>query len=176
MMLLAQCPMPCFEIRKMLKVSWADSIRRTAMPRCKAEEAYREIERIRGDRGGRMTADAFWRAAKVRTSPCHKMFDWNVRRAAVKHWQDTARLILRSVVVERVGGKSHHAYFQIQEKRVRFYAPAHEIMSNKDHAVQLLKQAESYYLSGRDRYDEVIELARIHRVIDATFKRSRKRA
>lgn len=164
------------KVRKMMKVMWGDSIRRTRMPRCKAEEAYREIERIRAERGGRMTADAFIQAARREASPCHKMFDWDVKHAAIEHWRSTARLILRSIVIERIGGKAHHAYFQIQEKRARFYAPAHEIMSNKEHAHQLIAQAESYYLAGRARYDEVVELARLHRVIDSTFSRKRKRA
>lgn len=166
------------KIRKMLKYRWAESIRRGVAHYPTADVAHRELERIRAEHGGRLKAEHLLAEAKKTASPFHKCFVWDVKKAATLAWLDTARLIIRSVIVERVGQDPHHAFFQVHEQRVRFYSPANEIMSNRVHAQQLLNEAEAYYISGRNRYDEIVKLAKLHGVIDETFgkKGKRKRA
>lgn len=157
---------------KQLKYAWADSIRRSKMPRCTAAEAYREVEAIRASNGGRaLPADVVRYAKKHATSPLHKMFRWDVKAAAQEHWLATAGLIMRSIVVERADGPAHKAYFQIQEHKARFYTTANEVMSNRDWAEQLLAEAESYYLAGVARFESIKHLAKVHGVIRGTFKK-----
>lgn len=162
---------------KQLKYEWADSIYRSKMPRCKADVAYNEIEKVRSlHRGKAKPEDLVHYAKAQRSSPLHKMFDWNVTSAAREHWLSTARLIMRSIVVVREGGPSHKAYFQINESKVRFYTTASEVMSNRQWAEQLLAEAESYYLAGAARFNAIQELAKLHGIIRKTFNASSKKA
>lgn len=46
---------------------------------------------------GQITPEVVVTDAKDKKSPLHDLFDWDVRSAAMKHWLDTARTIIRSV-------------------------------------------------------------------------------
>lgn len=60
-------------------------------------EAVAELEAIAAANGGRLTPEAVVERARNRSSALHPLFDWDVKRAAQKHWLDCARELIRSV-------------------------------------------------------------------------------
>lgn len=52
------------------------------------------------DKHGVLTPDMVIEEAKNPDSPLHERFEWDVEKAAVEHWRDTARSIIRSVRIE----------------------------------------------------------------------------
>lgn len=137
-------------------------------------QAAREIERLRMENGGEMRAQYLVDAAKEKANPFHDCFPWDHKTAANEHWLHLARVILGNLRVVRETGTAHHAYFQVRREQVRFYTPASEIQNNADYMAQLLKQAESYYIAGRARFDEIKELQTLHEAIDQVFTKTRK--
>lgn len=65
---------------------------------------------IAGQAGGALTPEAVVEDAKDPDSPLHGYFEWDIEKAAHKHWIETARAIIRSVEVvvktERVAVKA----------------------------------------------------------------------
>lgn len=49
---------------------------------------------------GTLTPDLVIEAARSEDSPLHGCFTWDVKRAAMEHWRDQARHLIRSVKVE----------------------------------------------------------------------------
>ena len=65
------------------------------------------IQAIADAHGGHITPEMVIEAARDKRHPLHNEFDWNVKSAAHKHWQNTARHIIRSVkIVYRVEHKN----------------------------------------------------------------------
>jgi hypothetical protein len=60
-------------------------------------------------RDGTVTPDSVIAAARDPKSPLHDRFNWDVEGAAMEHWRDTARQIIRSV---RVTVKTEHISFK----------------------------------------------------------------
>lgn len=59
-----------------------------------------QIEHLRGlEKDGRLTPEAVVEDARDPGSPLHELFEWNVDKAAMKHWMDRARTLIRSVEV-----------------------------------------------------------------------------
>jgi hypothetical protein len=53
------------------------------------------------EKAGRLTPSRVLADAKKKTSPLHSLsWDWNLQRAAVKHWLTVAREVIRSVQIE----------------------------------------------------------------------------
>jgi hypothetical protein len=59
------------------------------------------VQRLRAleDKYGRLTPEILVRDARNPKSPLHDQFDWDVKRAAMAHWLEQARAIIRSVTV-----------------------------------------------------------------------------
>ena len=65
------------------------------------------IQAIADAHGGHITPEMVIEAARDKRHPLHSEFDWDVKSAAHKHWQNTARHIIRSVkIVYRVEHKN----------------------------------------------------------------------
>jgi hypothetical protein len=52
------------------------------------------------ERDGKVTADAVIEEAKDPKSPLHGEFEWDVEKAAMEAWRETARRLIRSVRVQ----------------------------------------------------------------------------
>lgn len=62
------------------------------------KSAVRErLERIAARNAGRLTPDDVVADAKRKDSPLHRYFEWDVRKAAARHWIDQARELIVSV-------------------------------------------------------------------------------
>lgn len=68
----------------------------------KAEIIQQELERLRVKYKGRLTPKQIVKEARAKSNPLYKEFDWNVQRAAQKHWEDTARDLLTRYITVRV--------------------------------------------------------------------------
>lgn len=64
------------------------------------KEAQDRVQKIAAKNGGRITPDDVIADAKKKASPLHKLFQWDVNKAARQHWLETARSIIRQVRVE----------------------------------------------------------------------------
>lgn len=60
-----------------------------------------QIERLQTltDAGGRLTPSAVVADAKLKGSPLHALFEWNVKKAAELHWTQRAREIIGAVEI-----------------------------------------------------------------------------
>ena len=54
------------------------------------------------DKAGRIDPTRVWQAARDPAHPLHDEFDWDVRRAAEKHWELTARELIREIRFQAV--------------------------------------------------------------------------
>jgi hypothetical protein len=69
------------------------------------DDAIRELYA----RDGTVTPDSVIEAARDEGSPLHSRFNWDIEEAAMEHWRDTARGIIRSV---RVVVKTERIHFK----------------------------------------------------------------
>ena len=60
----------------------------------------RRVQELAKQNGGTLTPDAVIADAQDESSPLHHRFQWDTAKAAMEHWRDTARAIIRSVRVE----------------------------------------------------------------------------
>lgn len=71
------------------------------MMSAETREAVRaRLALIAAANGGRLTPEAVVADAKVKDSPLHVHFEWDVKKAAYAHWLDQARSLITSVRVE----------------------------------------------------------------------------
>jgi hypothetical protein len=58
------------------------------------------VAKVTKAHGGKLTPEALVDDAKRPESEGHELFEWDVEKAAMQHWLDRARQIIRSVTVE----------------------------------------------------------------------------
>lgn len=76
------------------------------MSSARQDEIRRELEKIR-KRTGRLTRQAVVRAAMAdKTGPLGRLFTWDLKTAAMKHWLDRAQEIITRYVTIQVVTKS----------------------------------------------------------------------
>jgi len=104
------------------------------------DDAIRELYA----RDGTVTPDSVILAARDPNSPLHARFNWDIEEAAMEHWRDTARSLIRSV---RVIVKTEHISFRpklpaapefIRDPSAKYnnqgYSRVSEIRSDEDRA------------------------------------------
>lgn len=76
-----------------------------------AQDAGRELERIRESNDGKLHTEAVVKAARAKTSPLHGAFTWDDGEAANKHRLWEARYLLREITVIQEKDKAPVAAF-----------------------------------------------------------------
>lgn len=140
-----------------------------------AQAAGESLERLREDRGGRLTPDDVVISARPRRSPLHDAFEWDDSVAAKAHRLNQARYLLRSVeVVIRSDGYSgprrqSRAFVVVSGNGDgdRSYTSVEVAMSSKPLRQQVLAQAWKELEEWRKRYEDYEELAHIFAAIDS---------
>jgi hypothetical protein len=143
-----------------------------------AEEAYSELERIRGENDGELTASIVVEEAKEKTSILHlQVFDRGQRAAAAEYYKDNARLLLRSLIVrhEATPDMPTRVYPVIREERsavskgrtAKIYGDIEEALSDPIHRQYVLAQALRDAATWRKRYAALSELAQVFTAIDS---------
>lgn len=62
-------------------------------------EAREALLALAESKGGHLKPDDVVEAARDKRSPLHSCFEWDVKKAAMQHWLDTARELIREVRV-----------------------------------------------------------------------------
>lgn len=153
-----------------MKIEWKSG----AMFKTDAEVAYSEVERIRAQHGGEITADDLVAEAKAKESPLHDDFEWNDKKAAHAHRLETARSMLRSITIVREETKSdkpQRVYEVVRvakadEKPKNVYKSTEEIMADPETRAELLSRALRELMAIRTRYKGLQELAIVFRSLD----------
>lgn len=97
------------------------------------------IEELRANHGPGFGPDIVIEDAKDEASPLHTEFEWDVDRAALEHWRETARRIIRVVTVTVQTHKvivPVPAYVRDPDSKTKEqgYVATAELRSNKDRA------------------------------------------
>jgi hypothetical protein len=114
--------------------------------------------------------------AKKPSSPLHKYFDWDVERAAEKHWLQRASYLIRSVAVEiRVvgGGVVTRAWHSVHVEigtdtdtgapiEERRYVPVDVVKKNPTLVEQILGDALRELRGWADRFSSYSSLSEVH--------------
>lgn len=124
-----------------------------------AEWIGKQIEIVES-KGGLWGPQFLIEASKPKNSPGHKLFEWDIQRAAEKHWLEQAQHHLRHLDIEIVyeGDKQpiRAVYPVIIEdesgKRVRSYASYDRVQRASDLTQQVVERAKAELRSWRNRY------------------------
>ena len=74
------------------------------------------LSEIEAANGGRLTPDAVIQDARNEDSPLHDQFEWDVDKAAYRHWVERARDLITSVrVVQRVEKQTVSTVFYVRD-------------------------------------------------------------
>lgn len=134
-----------------------------------AQAAGEALERIRVENFGRLTQEAVVKASRLKSSPLHLAFDWNDKTAAHKWRLSQAGYIIRKLdVVQADGGSSEavRAFVNISEEQDRSYTSMAHAMSDDELREQVIARAWKDLQDWRDRYEELVEFARVFAVIE----------
>lgn len=138
-----------------------------------AKVAGAELERLRTQRNGRLTPADVLEAAKAKSSPLHKAFEWDDTEAARKFRLEQASYLIRSieVVVIATKGKAQQpttvrAFVNVRRDQDRSYTSIGHAMSDKDLREQVVAQAWKELQDWRNRYEKLSEFSKVFGVID----------
>ncbi len=134
------------------------------------DQLKKELEKIRIANGGRLTRQAVVKAArKAKGSVLHSMFDWNVDKAAERHWLDRAQEIITRYVTVTVIHRARKitSVFYVSDPRAKKNDGGYVAINQKDiqrnDAIQIV-------LNEVDRCKSSIERARnVADVLDSKF-------
>ena len=136
-----------------------------------ARTAFKELEKIRKQHDGELDPQDVVDAARAARNKLHKLFEWDDGTAANKHRLEQARLLTRSIVVERVEtpgieSRQYELTRSKQKPRSQVYVATDELMKDPDARGKLLQRALGDLLALRRRYSTLQELAIVFRSID----------
>ena len=125
-----------------------------------------ELERIRADNDGVLTAADVVAAARHPDHPLHSKFEWDDDKAADKYrlWQ--ARHMIINVMVLAPTGKEVRAFVSLQDDRQEDeggYRALVDVMTNADSRKRLLSEALAEFKRWEAKYELLQELVPIFR-------------
>ena len=147
-----------------------------------ATKTFGELERIRELHGGDILPATVVEEASTRDNYLHSAFDWDDSSAAQKHREETARLLIRSVVVVRAAAPNVESRSYEITKRTpqvggkddqpaTVYRTTEDILGDPDARQRLLSRAIRELAGMRERYHGLSELAKVFAEADKAFKR-----
>ena len=129
-----------------------------------AQKIGAHLEKLRLRNKGRLTPDIVVADAKRPRSPLHNLFEWNAKRAAIQHWLERARYIIRSVVVvmeDYEDAPNVRALVRIREDGGNYYTSMTQAMSEADLRAQVLARALKELKDWQKRYRDLQEFAKV---------------
>ena len=143
----------------------------------KAEDAHSELERIRAEHDGELTADIVVAEAKPEESVLHEqIYDRGQRAAATEYYKTNARKLIHSVVVTYEYGPEEgvRVYSVVREtpskiakgRTMKVYGSTEEALQDPGQRNYVLANALRDAASWRKKYAALSELAKIFTVID----------
>lgn len=143
----------------------------------KAEDAVAVLEVIRARDGGELTPEAVVDHARARTSPLHRLFEWDDTEAARRFRLDQARLLLRSYTIvyetKRETVIEVRGFQQVTNpQRERVYVPTLEALRVPEYRDQILEAARRELETWTRKYEDYRALAAlvagVNRLLGAT--------
>lgn len=143
--------------------------------RCAAEEAAKELTRIRKEYG-RLTASAIVDAATDDACCLHPMFEWDDTAAADAFRHRQARDIVAALHIEtKAGAGRMYVAVSVEEEDEREYVPVHHAMKVPDWREEVLEDSLRDLRAFRARYQFFKEMEEIVRAVDRILVRFEKR-
>lgn len=140
------------------------------LPASEARRIALELETVRRQSGGSLTAKDVVNYAKNTKTALHSQFDWNDSSAAYKHRLRQARNLIQKVVVKIEGSDlpPTRAFVSVRmdEDGPKSFTRIDVAMRSKRMRDQLLEDAKDDLQNFRRRYAELVELAELFKVID----------
>lgn len=121
---------------------------------------------------GKLTPSNLVEASRPEDAPLHREFEWNDAVAAEKWREQTARVMIASIVVtkdDEAEPRPIRAFFHI-EKDTSEYHPIEVIMSDEAKAKRLLDIAKRELQSFKAKYQTLTELAGVMHAIDDVLR------
>jgi hypothetical protein len=143
--------------------------------RAELKAIQEHLQRLEEENGGRLTPDVVVKDARDESSPLHGEFEWDVDKAAMSHWIDTARRLIASVTVivrtEKIDirvpayvrdpSAAHHEQGYVSVNRLRSDADGarEALVAEFSRAGDLLRRARSLAvaLSMEDDVERIID-------------------
>ena len=146
--------------------------------RCRAEVAASLIVQYR-KRHGHPTAGDLVALARPASSPLHRMFEWNDREAARLHRLETARLIMRTLIIT----SEHGPVRMYQAVRIgmgvgsggKVYVPTEEALTTPGLSEQVLDGALRELRGWRERWRVYRQIAGLVTDVERVEKKHAKR-
>lgn len=145
----------------------------------KAEAVGAEIERLTEANKGRLESGMLVESARSKSSPLHRLFDWNDKTAGDSWRQEQAKYILRNIIIVRdtrteKEPKFFRAFVSIERDEKRAYEPIGRVMEDPETREQILARALDEAEEWRDRYNQYLELAKVFGAIKETRSRLKR--
>lgn len=123
------------------------------------------------------SAERFVEEARNPRSPAHHLFEWDVQKAAQAHWEERARLIIRSCRVIYEDGPaevSHIGYFKVCTPQGDGYLPEAQVMTQADLRQQVLQDALRQLAGLQERIRDIRELQEVYDAIGRALAQHRR--
>jgi hypothetical protein len=133
-----------------------------------------EVLQKLAERDGEVTPAAVVLQARSKSSPLHRYFTWDVRKAAEERLLDQARMLIRSVKVVFVAPTPTapvRAFAKIVRPGGKGYLPMQEVMRSSDYRNQLLARALEELHVLEMRYKHLEELSEVFAAVGKVRKR-----
>lgn len=135
-----------------------------------------ELERIRVRHNSRLTQEDVVAEARDDASPLHPAFEWDDAKAGEQWRLEQASYLIRSIVVAVEANETKapvRAFVNVERDTDRSYTSVAHAMSDAELRAQIIAKALKELKSWRDRYSELVELAKLFADIDRDMKKVR---
>lgn len=135
-----------------------------------AQAAGEELERIRTWRNGRLDAKDVVEASRDPGAPLHGAFEWRDDVAASAYRVEQAKYVIRSIEVvvdpADVEARPVRAFVSVVRDEDRSYTSVSHALADTDLRRQVLTTALKELEAWRNRYAELVELAKVFAAIE----------
>lgn len=155
--------------------NWKDGARM----RGDAQEVGERLESIRSAHKGNLEPVHIVNDARSKSSPLHRLFEWDNRKAAEQHRLQQARQVICSIEITiqpASGPRSVRAYVSLPDGPGRKYHRITDAMSDDSLREVCVQQALDVFEQAKARYQHFHELGEIFKAIDSTAKRVKQKA
>lgn len=119
-----------------------------------ADVVLAELERIRKNGGGELTAGAVVNDARPPDSRLHPLFEWDDAKAGEQFRENQARRVIRAIVIVREEQAPAPAYLNVKivrdERAVRFYQHSDVIIDRPDEFVSAVRLLRRHVLNAEE--------------------------
>ena len=137
-----------------------------------------ELARIH-ERDGELRAEAVVDIAKSPRSKLHRYFEWDVQKAAERHWLSTAGQLIRAIKIEvktssRAVPREVRAFVKL-DKSIRGYTPMTEVLKNDDYVAMMLSRALAEFEIWKKRYENIADFTTTFRGVNGVLTHAQER-